>query len=305
MAVAALLASSAFALAAPAPSPASAPCTGTVFTCAALTWDPSLTGTSSLWFANPPTTPTTLAGVEFAMRDAFLSLPPGARSTATGFTVTNASLARLLLNTSSTPGSAAGSTAGAVTITFSDQTQSSTPLVIGSNIRPWETGAADPAVAGVTSPSSTPAWTGLSTRNLSAVIDMLTIPLNGPGAQPVSVVVTNTSTVGAGVSWFGLTFESPRPAPTPPAPPVSAAPVPDPEQAEDAAEQAGEKAQDAAELQPEKVQKAAELERERAYKAAELEREKAYKAAEAREKAHKAGDKAKKPADNQKESDSD
>jgi hypothetical protein len=175
----------------------------------------------SQWILNPPTTTTTLGPasrrVDFAMLDAYLELRPGTSSTKSGLVTTNATSMHLILNTSSTPAAAANTVNGTVTVTYSDNTTTVTSLIVASNNRDWEIGAETAAVTTLTSPMAANAWSGLSTANRAAVLDMVMVPLKGT-VQPVSVTVTNSS--GFGLSWFGLTVESTPPAPAPPAPPA-------------------------------------------------------------------------------------
>jgi hypothetical protein len=161
------------------------------------------------WFVNPPVTNTTLGTstrlVDFAMRDAYMELRPGNSSTASGLNVSGAVAVHVVVNSSSTPATSAGTNMGTVTITFSDNTQTTTPLVVASNVREWEIGNAPAAVCTLTDPAASNAWTGLSSAGRQAVLDMDMISLAGKTAQPVSVTVTNTSNFG--LDWFGLTIE--------------------------------------------------------------------------------------------------
>src|SRR5947209_1157272 len=90
----------------------------------------------------------------------------------------NAQGAYLLLNSANTYLWYDQSVVGNVTVTFSDGTTTSTDLMVGGNLREWRTGAgftvnliADPAAAQV--------WSGTATDGSAAVIDMLTISLDG------------------------------------------------------------------------------------------------------------------------------
>jgi hypothetical protein len=98
----------------------------------------------------------------------------------------------VLVNTSNTYYWYQGDTAGQVVLTFSDGSTQTTNLVVGSNVRDWDTGAGF-AVNTVTDTASTPAWTGSTTSGDSAVIDMLTIPVATTTANLVSVTVTNAN----------------------------------------------------------------------------------------------------------------
>jgi hypothetical protein len=220
----ALIATSAFTLAAPAGTPApapapapSGPCAGPQFTCVPVDWDPTITSQMSLWIANPPTTTSTLGTgtrkVDFAMKDAYIELRPNTSSTKSGLSTTKATAMHLILNTSSTPAGAAGATNGTVTVTYTDGTTTTFSLVVASNDRDWEIGLAPAPVAVINSASTANAWTGQATDTHAAALDMVMVPLKGT-VQPVSVTVANTS--GFGLSWFGLTIENTVPVVVPP-----------------------------------------------------------------------------------------
>ncbi len=211
---------------------ATPPCSAPTDTCVPLTWDPAQTAALTVLYQNPPSTPQTLAGVDFAMSNALISLAPGgSTSTASGFAIANASAAHLLLNGAFVFTSTLGQTAGTVTLTFSDGSTLTTPLVVGTNLRDWRVGGGAGVVSTVTSPASATAWTGLSLDNVPAALDRLTIAIPGRPANLVGVTVA-TAPAAAGLNirlfWSGLTLVD---SPPPPAP----APGPGPQDPDDAA----------------------------------------------------------------------
>jgi hypothetical protein len=205
---------------------AAAPCTNPDVTCVPVTWDPARTeAMSTTLYKAPPVTPTTLAGVDFSMRDAVIHLTPNQSSTVSGLRVQNASAAHLLLTGAYVSAGTNATPAGTVTLTFSDATTISTAIVVGKNLRDWKVGQGGAVVTTIT--GATEAWRGLSLDNVAAVIDMTSIAIPAGKADLVSVTVADTSTVGVHILWSGLTLIDPPPAPAPtpiPTPPPAVEP---------------------------------------------------------------------------------
>ena len=130
----------------------------------------------------------------------------------------NATAVHLLLNSANTYTWYDGTPVGTVVLTFSDGTTQTSTLTVGGNLRDWYTGgfgvvtwANDPAVA---NPAP---WTTTAVAGGTAVLDMLTIPVQGTGKTLTGVQLTNSNPYGGAltIDLSGLTVEFTAPVPTP------------------------------------------------------------------------------------------
>ncbi len=167
-------------------------------------------------YTTTPTGQATLGGHTFDMTSGnLIPLANGGSANFTG-SYQNAKAVYLLLNTANTFSWYAGSVAGTVVLTFSDNTTQSTNLVIGANLREWRIGALG-VVNTLTDPAAAPVWTTMAQPSMgggNAVLDMLTVPVGTTGKTLTAVTLRNTNGWGSlQIDLSGLTVDFTPPAP--------------------------------------------------------------------------------------------
>src|SRR5438132_6193376 len=120
----------------------------------------------------------------------------------------NATGAYLLINSANTYLWYDQTVVGNVTLTFSDGTTQSTDLMVGGNLREWRTGAGF-TVNLITDPAASEVWTGTATDGSAAVIDMLTISLDGTKTLSRATVHDTNGWGAPPISPAGLTSSTP------------------------------------------------------------------------------------------------
>src|SRR5207253_4376293 len=147
----------------------------------------------SSMYVSAPTGSASLGGHTFDLSGGNLIALANGQSASFAGSWANATGAYLLLNSANTYSWYDQSVVGTVTVTFSDGTTQSTDLMVGGNLREWRTGAGF-TVNTLTDPAAAQVWSGTATDGSAAVIDMLTISLDGTKTlTSVTVNVTNGS----------------------------------------------------------------------------------------------------------------
>ena len=165
-------------------------------------------------YVGAPSGITSLGGHSFDLSSGNLVSLSNGQSVSFSGSWANATGAYLLLNSANTYLWYDQTVVGNVTLTFSDGTTTSTDLMVGGYLREWRTGAGF-TVNLITDPAAAQVWSGTATDGSAAVIDMLTISLDGTKTL-TSVTVNDTNGWGAlAISLAGLTISTPDPAPAP------------------------------------------------------------------------------------------
>src|SRR5436305_3254985 len=161
-------------------------------------------------YVGAPSGITTLGGHSFDLTSGNLISLANGQSVSFSGSWANATGAYLLLNSANTYLWYDQTVVGNVTLTFSDGTTQSTDLMVGSNLREWRTGAGF-TVNLITDPAAAQVWSGTATDGSAAVIDMLTISLDGTKTL-TSVTVNDTN---GWARWRSRLQASPFRHPTP------------------------------------------------------------------------------------------